>query len=288
MVGGIAAVGAQKMIREIGKAVITLLTVGFTPGKRHLNSMSFVGRGLLGREPKGSGPAGSIVLSGRSGLRRPRGLRGGVISLHVPGPGPITPNFSPAKGSPTASEKRWRVCSPMSSRSEVCDRTGGLRGGKSSVICLACDGSYREGMGGMAVIAPRGLPSAECVAVEVIPGRSLEAHVAFATCRSASEAEMMALAMAVEIALCLLVRHPGERVEILTDSLNALNGVLYDEGALRGKGMIRDLLAKGQGAVMLSKVKAHRGNRLNELADLWSKQARRRGERDARYGSLYG
>lgn len=151
------------------------------------------------------------------------------------------------------------------------------------MVQLSCDGSFKDGIGGMAVIAPKGLPAAEGVTVRIIAGEELEAHVASARCASAMEAETMALAMAAEIAATLLVENPSERVEIATDSLANLKALLQDEGKPRGMERLKSLMRDSRQRISLSKVKAHRGNKGNELADRWSRLARKEAERRSRY-----
>ncbi len=151
------------------------------------------------------------------------------------------------------------------------------------MIYLSCDGSFKGRMGGMAVVAPGGVPPSPGVQVCPIPGTNLEAYVASGPCSSVNEAETMAMAMAVEIASRLLESISGEVVEISTDSLMTLEGVVHGRGNLRGKEAVRRLLDRHRERIIISKVKAHRGNRDNELADKWSKRARQKAERERRY-----
>ncbi len=153
------------------------------------------------------------------------------------------------------------------------------------MIYLSCDGSFKDGMGGMAVIAPSGFPPSKDIKVFPIQKTGQEAHVASCRCSSANEAETMAMAMAVELASTILNSHPDEKIEISTDSLITLHGVLHDQEGVRGRDVIQDMIDHHRGKIMISKVKAHRGNKDNELADLWSKKARRETERGNRYGN---
>ncbi len=147
---------------------------------------------------------------------------------------------------------------------------------------LYCDASYYRGIGGMAVVAPAW--SGEWGGywrsrwnVRITATQDWEDHIVFyasCLCRSSNDAEKRALGMAFLLAYDMIYQRGEAKVEIISDSLIVLdwimnNKILHDPilDPLRSLWQRR--------TVILGKVKGHIGNRGNEIADQWAKQARR-------------
>ena len=147
---------------------------------------------------------------------------------------------------------------------------------------LYTDASYCDGMGGMAVVAPAW--SAGCwgwwrsrwdVRAVHVPDRGAVVFCAACRCADPNDAEKRAMGMAFLLALDMMTAAPGLRVEIASDSLVVIDGIVsgsaWPDPIIEGLARLRV-----EGGIVLSKVKGHNGNWGNELADQWSKRARRK------------
>ena len=150
---------------------------------------------------------------------------------------------------------------------------------------LFCDASWRNGVGGVAVVAPeapwqRGISWRQRLNVRnhSIGLGSERNHVFYAGLPSPSshDAELRALGLACALASELLQESQDgeEPVEIISDCLAALDEVLWEE-FFPQESVAEDIRAFCRDkAIIFSKVRAHRGHRGNELADLWARRAR--------------
>lgn len=154
--------------------------------------------------------------------------------------------------------------------------------------------SERTGMGGIAVVAPEVCASlwtgrsfsplqgayhgAGAVrGIRVIKDHTADDRVIFCAafpCSGAQSAEKHAMTVAFLVACSMLRSRCCEKVEIVSDCLNVINQVTGgDTGGDPLLLSMHRLWLRRQ--VIINKVKAHNGNRSNELADLWAKHARR-------------
>lgn len=92
-------------------------------------------------------------------------------------------------------------------------------------------------------------------------------------CGNSGESELRALGMAFIVAYELMKVRNERRVEIVSDSLSAIHEVMGSGDSLPFSASMQRLWR--QRRIIVSKVRAHQGNRLNDLADICARQARR-------------
>jgi ribonuclease HI len=151
---------------------------------------------------------------------------------------------------------------------------------------LYCDASYFKGWGGMSVVGP--LWSSKCcgdwhrkwnvqTVKDAAPEGEMSVFYAGCGCSSNNHAELRALGMAFLLAYDIMAVTDGERVEIVSDSLLMLDWIT-NPSPDRDLAMVLmsplRRLWRWDRRVILSKVRGHRGNVYNELADKWAKHAR--------------
>jgi len=155
---------------------------------------------------------------------------------------------------------------------------------------IFCDASYKNGVCGVAAATPLTLWNKDKetrkksvfhkishLFQSAILGK--EGYVVFFSafpCAGSNEAEIKALGLAIAMAEDILLSESrnGRPVEISSDSLVALGDVLASEEPLfKESEVLRNRVATRK--IILSKVKAHAGHQGNEIADEWSKKARR-------------
>lgn len=158
--------------------------------------------------------------------------------------------------------------------------------------CFFSDASYWRGFCGVAVAAPPGTwehgrkwRSTWKVTSVRVPEGDFDVFFAAFPCGDSNEAELRALGLAFALAAEYLLESGSEDpVEVVSDSMMALEEVLGEKTPKFGPTEeMRTFYRKGQ--ILLSKVKGHRGNRGNELADMWSRKARLKGSEKGGHGA---
>ncbi len=146
---------------------------------------------------------------------------------------------------------------------------------------LYCDASFYNGVGGMAVVVPKENRCWEglrdwCKKWRVSEFKhekdAVSVFYSGCLCLDANEAEMRALGMAFILASRLINLRGDRRVVINSDSLLAIHEAVSKDQRYSFSSAIQDLWRDSR--IIISKVKAHSGNRGNELADEWARAAR--------------
>ncbi len=164
---------------------------------------------------------------------------------------------------------------------------------------LFCDASWRNGVGGVAVVAPeapwqRGTSWRQRLNVRNhsigLPSERTQVFYTALPSPSSHDAELRALGLACALASELLQesRDVEEPVEIISDCLAALDEVLWGE-FFPQESVAEDIRAFCRDkAIIFSKVRAHRGHCGNELADMWARRARIDHEELQGFGGIHG
>ena len=163
--------------------------------------------------------------------------------------------------------------------------------GMSGMESIFTDGSYKNGRGGIAVIAPSWLLRCNgmyrlCRALRVEAQSGMYGYAAFygaCRCTSSNDTEKKALSVAFLLAADMLRFRSDavKRVTIVTDSMIAMQWVMSD-GAL-GDRLLADMHHLWADdpwigrRITLVKVKSHNDHVGNEFADKWANRARSEG-----------
>ena len=141
--------------------------------------------------------------------------------------------------------------------------------------------SDRTGVGGAAVVAPKCCRKGKWFSnldIKVYPNKENVIFCAACKCSDSTDAEKRALGIAFLAADDMLRKRKDIKVEIITDSLAVISGIITDEQDDPLISALSNLRRKEN--IIVSKVKAHSGHSGNELADKWAKKARRKYEEE--------
>ena len=149
-------------------------------------------------------------------------------------------------------------------------------------VVLYCDASWRNRLGGMAVIAPewcaclRGSLLQSGARIERNIG--LNGYIAFwgaCACANSTEAERRAIAMAYLLADDILHARRNAKISIVSDCISAIDQIMCDTHlSIHILEPLRSLWRLNRSSVFFEKVKGHKGNPGNEAADKWAGRAR--------------
>lgn len=143
--------------------------------------------------------------------------------------------------------------------------------------------SHKTRIGGAAVVVPEWLANHKGrwfsrLNVKIFHDKDKIIFCAACKCSDSHDAEKRALGIAFLAAHDMLRAKSGVKIEIITDSLSALNDIITDTRKDLITSAISNLRKKEN--IIVSKTKAHNGHAGNELADKWAKRTRRKYEKD--------
>ena len=128
--------------------------------------------------------------------------------------------------------------------------------------------SDRTGVGGAAVVAPKCCRKGKWFSnldIKIYPNKENVIFCAACKCSDSTDAEKRALGIAFLAADDMLRKRKDIKVEIITDSLAVISGIITDEQDDPLISALSNLRRKEN--IIVSKVKAHSGHSGNELAD---------------------
>lgn len=143
--------------------------------------------------------------------------------------------------------------------------------------------SHQTKIGGAAVVVPKWLANHKGkwlsrLKVRIFHDKDKVIFCAACKCSDSHDAEKRALGIAFLAAHDMLKAKSGIKIEIITDSLSAINDIITNEKEDLITSAISNLRRKEN--IIVSKTKAHNGHEGNELADKWAKRTRRKFEED--------
>lgn len=137
--------------------------------------------------------------------------------------------------------------------------------------------SHRTKIGGAAVVVPEWCGNHKGrwfsrLKVKIFHDKDKIIFCAACRCSDSHDAEKRALGIAFLAAHDMLNAKNGIKIEIITDSLSAINDIITDTKEDLITSAISNLRKKEN--IIVSKTKAHNGHAGNELADKWAKRTR--------------
>ena len=143
--------------------------------------------------------------------------------------------------------------------------------------------SHQTKIGGAAVVVPKWLANHKGkwlsrLKVRIFHDKDKVIFCAACKCSDSHDAEKRALGIAFLAAHDMLKAKSGIKIEIITDSLSAINDIITNSSEDLITSAISNLRRKEN--IIVSKTKAHNGHEGNELADKWAKRTRRKFEED--------
>ncbi len=159
----------------------------------------------------------------------------------------------------------------------------GRVGSRMEYIYTDASFSHQTRIGAVAVVVPKWCENHKGkwfsrLKVKIFHDKDKIIFCAACKCSDSHDAEKRALGIAFLAAHDMLKAQNGIKIEIITDSLSAINDIITDTKEDLITSAISNLRKKEN--IIVSKTKAHNGHAGNELADKWAKRTRRKFEED--------